>query len=253
MTTPLSFIYALADPRTEAVRYVGQTSNGMRRPRYHFSPSKSSGGTHSGNWIKSLRSVGLRPSVRILEEVPVDDLNLAEMFWIAQAKGIGWDLTNHTDGGGGLRGFRHNEKTKERIRAANTGKKRSPETRALIGLLAKGRTHSAETRLKLRLGHLGKKYAPMSAQGRANLAAAQRGKKRGPRSAEARANMSAAQRAMPLPEFCGRGHPWAPETTHGHGTGHRVFRYCMACRKEDRAKLSAYERVRRAARRENPC
>ena len=32
-------IYGLADPATDAVRYIGRSSNGLVRPRGHFKPS----------------------------------------------------------------------------------------------------------------------------------------------------------------------------------------------------------------------
>jgi hypothetical protein len=106
-------------------------------------------------------------------------------------------LTNLTDGGdgvrnltaearsrmGGWRGRPRSEETKEKLRAANLGKKHSAETRAKIGAIS--RSISDETKAKI-----GAASRNMSADARAKLSEAGRGRVK---SAETRAKLSAAQ------------------------------------------------------------
>ncbi len=122
------FIYALKDPRTDEVRYVGQTSVGMVRPRIHKTPSVLK--LHPRpfrRWVNQLRALGLMYEIDVIETVTdTHQLNPVETKWIKDFRSRGFDLLNWTDGGGGIRGFRHTESTKEKIRA-----KRGPALAAL--------------------------------------------------------------------------------------------------------------------------
>jgi len=69
-------IYALTDPRTNEIRYVGRSSSGLSRPN-----AKHSG--HCGNWVKNPQSNGYKPSVKIIQQF---DSYRREN--IAQIKGI---------------------------------------------------------------------------------------------------------------------------------------------------------------------
>jgi hypothetical protein len=73
-------IYALTDPNSGEVRYVGQTTNVKARVCQHFSTSPSA---RCGAWVRRLRAGGRRPNVVILEENPTDGPNAAEARWIA--------------------------------------------------------------------------------------------------------------------------------------------------------------------------
>lgn len=90
-------IYALAEPQTALVRYIGQTKNWRNRFRQHCSPTENLASTHRANWLNSLFAAGLKPVGRILEET--DDLDRAERRWIAQFRANGADLVNGNDGG----------------------------------------------------------------------------------------------------------------------------------------------------------
>lgn len=90
-------IYGLTDPRTGALRYVGRSSSGLRRPRDPH-------GRRCQNWINSLKKLGLLPTIIIIQEFDptdnVDDvLNTWERHWIAYYRSKGANLTNLTDGG----------------------------------------------------------------------------------------------------------------------------------------------------------
>ena len=57
----------------------------------------------------------------MLEETSrVEDLDSMEQFWIAQARGLGWPLTNVTKGGKGWLGGRHGERAKRLIGSKNS-------------------------------------------------------------------------------------------------------------------------------------
>lgn len=142
-------IYGLVDPRNGAVRYIGKSSTGRRRPNLHRKPSVlARDKTHKANWIRSLQREGLTYTIEVLEIVPSCELlNEAERYWIAKARGGGWPLTNHTVGGEGViatrrtrsvvasrRRYAHSAETKAKIGAAHRGKVVSPETRSKVSV-----------------------------------------------------------------------------------------------------------------------
>lgn len=94
-------IYALTETNGD-VRYIGKSVNGVVRAFKHFQPAQMARKCHRNSWLKSLQERGEKAGVQVLERFPsAEDLNDAERFWIAQGKGLGWRLTNHTDGGDG--------------------------------------------------------------------------------------------------------------------------------------------------------
>ncbi len=133
-------VYALTDPRDGTVRYIGKSSSGLQRAQHHATPQKlKKDKTYKGNWIRSLLSLGLRPSIEVVEELPIRDLLAdTERFWIAQFRAWGFRLTNLTSGGDGCASFR-TESHKRKISAAHKGKKLSSETIEKIRLTAQNR------------------------------------------------------------------------------------------------------------------
>jgi hypothetical protein len=75
--------------------------------------------------------------VVIQELYEPDILAQAERFWIAYFKQMGCQLTNLTDGGEGLLGYRHSDVTKAKISDANKGKSCSAETRKRLSDVAR--------------------------------------------------------------------------------------------------------------------
>ena len=70
--------------------------------------------SHRSSWIKSLN--GKSPKIVILAEAAKkSDLPALEKFFIAKGKFLGWNLTNHTDGGEGTAGFKHTDEAKRKI------------------------------------------------------------------------------------------------------------------------------------------
>lgn len=89
-------IYALCNPRTDEVRYIGKTTNLRRRlSQYRCDPHSP----HLRNWFAHLKREGLEPKVKVLEEC-LFGLCEAEKKWIAHGRRKGWRLINLTEGGG---------------------------------------------------------------------------------------------------------------------------------------------------------
>lgn len=100
-------IYALCEPDTGEVRYVGKTvEKPARRLVYHLNRAKSDR-RHlpSARWIFKRSCEGKRPIVRELEKVSEnDDWASREKYWIAYFRSAGADLLNLTEGGEGNSG-----------------------------------------------------------------------------------------------------------------------------------------------------
>lgn len=118
------FIYALCEPGTRTVRYIGKTKNLMKRFREHLrnSPKKKS---HLGNWLRSLN--GDIPNLLILREVSEVESSAEEIFFIRMARMLNVSLTNTTDGGEGQCGASPSLETQAKLSVALRGRKKSPE------------------------------------------------------------------------------------------------------------------------------
>jgi hypothetical protein len=134
------YVYALIDPRGEQVRYIGKVRRKAKNGHLHrwaghikearLDPDK----THKSRWIASLLREGLSPELRVLDALScsAQELSTLEISRIAEYRALGFDLTNTTDGGDGGRGRLSDEQKKlqvARLVAANTGAKRSAESR----------------------------------------------------------------------------------------------------------------------------
>ncbi len=165
-TTRKNFVYAVRlthDP-THEYRYVGQTSQGVRRLQQHLLKAKrkscSEYNTRKYTWM---RSHYLQVTFDIIEFV--DDpalLNISEMKWIHIFSQRGYNLVNHTLGGDGTRGFtfKHTDEAKQLIAASRRGVPKSDETRARMSEAQKGlprKPHSAEVQRKISEKNRGQK------------------------------------------------------------------------------------------------
>lgn len=129
-----SYIYALSDPISGEVRYVGKSFDPEGRLDGHIKDCRR-GNTYSARWIRSLINRGLTPNLNILEKVPgLDSWEAREIFWIATLRKAGCRLTNLTDGGEGLKkGFKNRPEVLYRwVEAARIRKPMTPEHRANI-------------------------------------------------------------------------------------------------------------------------
>lgn len=161
------YIYGLLDPESMELRYVGQTWCLSERYYKHVWEAKNLKTNHKRNWIKSLLSRNLEPKLQIIEVCELDRLDERECFHIAQYRAAGCRLTNLTDGGGGLRGFKMPEEVKEKISRAIRGenhpffgKKHSAEHVINMAKAATGKTLSKEGREKVSRFFKGRKQTP---------------------------------------------------------------------------------------------
>ncbi len=187
---PPFFIYALKDPRTDEIRYIGQTSVGMARPLAHALPSTlKRRPAHFRNWVNSMKVSGCTYTVHVLEEfLNPEPLNGAEMRWIAFLRSQGARLINYTDGGGGIRGFHLPEKARQKIADSNhrrKGEKRNfTPSEAQIAAVRAAQPKAAAARRGIRPSEAAiealTKFArsPRSPEHRAHIAAALRNKKK---------------------------------------------------------------------------
>ncbi len=135
------YIYALRDPFTDEIRYIGKSI----RPRERLANQcNEKSNTHRCHWIQSVLARGSKPIQEILEVLP-DDANWQdiEKKWIAYGRSAGWNLTNSTDGGDGVLNI--SGESKERMIKTWKGRKHRPESLLKIGQASKGRKFSEET------------------------------------------------------------------------------------------------------------
>lgn len=89
-----TYIYALLDPITNEIRYIGKSNNPKKRINNHIYESKKLT-THKANWIKSLIKKNLKPKIKIIEKVLYNEWEKKEKYYILKYK----NLTNFLKGG----------------------------------------------------------------------------------------------------------------------------------------------------------
>ena len=158
-------IYGLIDPRTNEIRYVGQSTCGTKRIKQHFYPShyKSRKKRHVYNWINQLLCINLKPEYIILQELQQcenikNELDTAECTWIKKLRDSGNNLTNLTDGGGGSIGYKASAESRAKMSVAKKGKKLSDAHVENIRAANKCRSPMTnETKKKISISNKGKK------------------------------------------------------------------------------------------------
>jgi hypothetical protein len=85
----ITFVYGLYDPTNGKLRYVGKTLDPEARLSGHLSQPH----TRLREWIRSLKTLGLKPEMRILQECESDG-SAEEMQWIQASIEGGCELLN---------------------------------------------------------------------------------------------------------------------------------------------------------------
>ena len=106
-------IYVLVDPRTGLIRYVGKTVRSLDdRLRGHLADAKRRSTRRVARWINTLLRDGLRPEICSIEVVSSGgDWVEREKYYIKLYRDMGNDLTNLSDGGEGLSGYKFSTST----------------------------------------------------------------------------------------------------------------------------------------------
>lgn len=142
-------IYALRDPRTLELRYIGKAHDPERRLQQHLQPGQLDRYRSKKNsWLKGLLAAGHQPLLEIVDEVEPEQADEAEICWIAWHLSQGAHLVNGTAGGDG--GAITDPEALARISEAHLGVKRSVETRQKMSASAKARCASEKERERLR-------------------------------------------------------------------------------------------------------
>lgn len=158
-----TFIYALKDPETHLIRYVGKANDPQIRLRKHLKEKYKS---IKNSWLQSLKAKGLIPELMILEEVPVSQWQEQERYWIAYGREQGWLLVNGTDGGDGVHGWKPTEERRAQLREAmrgnqyGKGHKLTSEQKARQSAALKGHPVSPEAAEKIAASKRGKPRSP---------------------------------------------------------------------------------------------
>lgn len=168
-------VYTLLDPRTKAVRYVGKAQEPKERLEEHISQARNVKGQlcHRLAWLRQLARANLRPLLRTVERCCETVWQERERFWIAEYRRRGADLVNATDGGDEVDGYKHTDKDRVKmsashkplapevearrikaVRAAITGRERTPEEREAIRQAALKQWANRQARAKLMKGLL---------------------------------------------------------------------------------------------------
>lgn len=141
-------IYALVNPATSAVKYIGKTHQGLeRRCRQHIADAKRGQKTHKGAGIRSLLRDGIDPEWVVLEQGVGNGWEDAERKWIAVYAWTG-DLWNETDGGEGQPGRVVSLETRMKMSASQQKRTQPEDVRAKISRGLMGHVVTEETRLR---------------------------------------------------------------------------------------------------------
>lgn len=149
-------IYALIDPNTNEIRYIGQTTKSLQyRLNQHINNAKYNIPGHLYNWIRNLIKNNKIPNIILLKENA--EWNIDEINFISEYKKNGYNLVNATDGGDGTLGLKHSEEYKMYMSIIGKNRKHTEESKYKISCAHKNKIVSNETRKKFSLLRKGRK------------------------------------------------------------------------------------------------
>lgn len=119
------FIYALKDPDTGQIRYVGETVDTKQRLSQHLSEARRlRGNTPRLALLRSYLRGGIKPTLVVLDEVPESEWQQWEVAYIEYFSECGCDLVNSAPGGIG---------TGSGLNSPMFGKKRPVQSKLMSG------------------------------------------------------------------------------------------------------------------------
>lgn len=141
-------IYALLDPRTDAVRYVGATRKTLvEKIRMHVSSAQLAQNVAPRFvWLRELMALNLKPKIIKLDECDESKWAITEDSWIEYFRAQGCDMLNVNHGGGGPRStsvrrrWTDEEKARQSLKTSNLMQS-DPDLRARVA--AGVRRHAA--------------------------------------------------------------------------------------------------------------
>jgi hypothetical protein len=158
-------IYALVDPRTDEIRYIGFTSQSLDvRLNAHIRRARTKSRLWVCNWMRQLLAENLTPKIQLLESVS-GNWQERESYWITEGHRLEWPITNLTLGGEGTLGHKHTLESRRKMSESQKGKI-SPW---------RGKHLSDEHKRKLSIAKLGKPGHPHTEEEKRKLSEMQKG------------------------------------------------------------------------------
>lgn len=157
----------------DEIKYIGFTYKDLsKRLQEHIYDAKyRKKRTHKRNWILKLIEENNLPTINLIEYASnIEQAKEKEIEWISKYKLMGVCLTNLTNGGDGISGYKHSLESIEKTRVGNLGKKviHTEETKNKISETLKkkyiqgmphprkGKKMSEHTKLKISNSNRGK-------------------------------------------------------------------------------------------------
>lgn len=120
-----TFIYTLRSPISNEIRYIGKSNQPRKRLYSHIKEcNNTERKSHKINWIKSLLEKGVSPIIEIIDEVPSDEWEFWEKYWISQFITWGFNLTNISPGGYN-NNYKRSDETRKKMSDSKLGSKLS--------------------------------------------------------------------------------------------------------------------------------
>lgn len=88
----VAYIYALLDPISLRIRYIGRTINLERRYMGHINRAMIGMRSHKDNWIRFLMHKGLKPRMCVIERTTIEVMVNREKYWLSVYASL--NLTN---------------------------------------------------------------------------------------------------------------------------------------------------------------